>query len=76
MSFLHGRSGHELLVIGRLSAIWPYQTSDAIWSAAAGVDTMKRKHRDLWEALMATCEPQVVAECVVDVALSETRGVW
>ncbi len=67
---LRYRSAHELRVIGNLSNVWPFISPDPIFSAAHAVDTMKKKHGDLWNAMCDTCEPKVIADMVVDVTLS------
>lgn len=46
------RSAYELRVVAALSAVWPFPTDDDIGSAARGVDTMKKKHADLWQAML------------------------
>jgi hypothetical protein len=66
------RGGYELRVIGFLSAVWPFQTEDALDSAARGVDVMKRKYRDLWETMAeVNLTPKAVADIIVSTILDE-----
>lgn len=76
------RSGWELRVIGELSDIFPFQVSpgkgndevDMLAVAAGAVDTMKRKHADLWNGMMeVNMAPKAVADIMVSVMLSERR---
>lgn len=81
-AFLKGRSGWELRIIGELSDIYPFQiqhgqgndTVDMLEVAARAVDTMKRKHADLWNGLKeVNLAPKAVADIMVSVMLSEQR---
>lgn len=76
------RSGWELRIIGELSDIFPFQVShgqgndevDMLAVAAGAVDTMKRKHADLWNGMMeVNMTPKAVADIMVSVMLSERR---
>lgn len=76
MQSLGLRSGYELRVIAYLSDIWPFLSEDKEWSAAQGVDVMKKKHRDLWDALIeAQVHPKGVADIIVSTALGEMRSI-
>jgi hypothetical protein len=76
----HGRSGYELRIIGFLSDVWPFQVqhgrgndeADMLEVAARGVDTMKRRHPDLWKGMVeVNLAPKEVADIIVSVALGE-----
>ncbi len=68
------RSAYELRVVAALSAVWPFPTEDDIFSAANGVDVMKKKYADLWQAMLEVdMDPKGVADVIVDIALSEAR---
>lgn len=69
------RSGYELRVIGFLSDVWPFLAEDKLDAAARGVDTMKRKHPELWKGLVeVNLAPKEVADIIVSVALKESQG--
>lgn len=58
-----------------MSDVWPFLADDKIDAAARGVDTMKRKHPDLWKGMAeANLAPKEVADIIVSVALKETQG--
>lgn len=68
------RSGYELRVIGFLSDIWPFLSEDKLYSAACGVDTMKRKHHDIWQSMVeVNLAPKEVADIIVSIALKEMQ---
>ncbi len=67
---LHGRGATELRVIGALSAVWPFETDDATWSASHGVDTWKRKYPELVEPVYRMT-PEHAAAAIVDCVLSK-----
>jgi len=75
------RSGWELRIIGYLSDHWPFhyygmkeEDLDLLELAAAAVDKMKKKHKDMWEGMQeANLHPKEVAEIMVDVMIKESQ---
>lgn len=77
------RSGYELRVIAFLSDVWPFQVQhgvgndevDMLEVAARGLDTMKRKHPEVWEAMVeVNLAPKEVANIIVSIAIDDSRS--
>lgn len=61
--FLRGRSGWELRVIGEFSAEYEGLVPDPLETAALAVDNVKKKHGDIWRAMMeSNLAPKAVAD--------------